>query len=65
MSDYYKEMMNYMYSPHGTIDPNFSYSDYFNSFLVDYRSLAFPKKPLVKIYPETLKRCTIGINDAS
>jgi hypothetical protein len=39
VSDYYKEMMDYMYSaprmysPHGTIDPNFSYSDYFNSFL--------------------------------
>ncbi|AWN04059.1 hypothetical protein PBI_PEREGRIN_234 [Rhodococcus phage Peregrin] len=31
----------------------------------NYIDLTFPKRPSLKIYPETLKRCTIGINDAS
>lgn len=30
----------------------------------NYLDLIFPKKPLVKIHPETLQRCTRSINDA-
>lgn len=69
MSDHYKEMMDYMYSrprmysPHGTIDPNFNYSDYFKIF-IDVEEAYGLRKPSLKIYPETLQRCTRSINEA-
>lgn len=40
------------------------FSDYLQ-ILVDYMNLTRPKKVLLKIYPETLQRCTRSINDAS
>lgn len=32
-------------------------------YFADYWRLAFPKRPSLKIYPETLKRCTRSINE--